>query len=135
MNTTYFRNLIMGNVFRTKTTPALPTNYYLGLSTTEPTVDGVCTGEPSTDGTGYNRVLLNSLSAPNNGVIENTAAISFNPSVTDWGAMNYYVVYDAQTDGNLLFFARLNQTRTVEPNTTIIIPENELTISLNNPTV
>ena len=32
MNTTYFLNLVSGNVFGSKKTPAVPEKYYLGLS-------------------------------------------------------------------------------------------------------
>ena len=133
MNTTYFLNQVMGNVFHTKTSPALPTKYYIGLSATQPTVDGVCTGEPTTSGTGYARVLLDSLSAPSAGVISNEDAISFNESISNWGTMLYYVVYDAATGGNLLFFGSLSVGRSVEPNTIITIKAGELKITLSNP--
>ncbi len=33
MNTTYFLNCAAGNIFNTKTSPALPKTYYIGLST------------------------------------------------------------------------------------------------------
>ncbi len=132
MNTTYFLNQVMGNVFHTKTTPALPANYYIGLSSSEPTVAGVNSGEPSTSGTGYKRVLLSGLSAPTAGVIKNTAPISFEESVTNWGVMKYYTVYDAATGGNLLFFGPLSLSRSVEANTIITIKTGELTIELCN---
>ena len=40
MNTTYFLNQVMGNLFKTKETPALPTEYYIGLSSTAPNISG-----------------------------------------------------------------------------------------------
>lgn len=92
MNTTYYLNLVMGNIFRTKTSPGIPQEYYIGLSASEPTIEGSDTGEPSINGTGYGRVKLSSLSAPENGVIKNSAAIAFNESVTNWGVMRYYTV-------------------------------------------
>lgn len=133
MNTTYFLNQVMGNVFHTKETPAIPNDYYIGLSTSEPTIEGVCTGEPSLNGTGYSRVLLEDLSEPTDGVIKNTAPISFDESITDWGVMKYYTVYDAISDGNLLFFGPLTLSRSVEPNTIITIKTGELSIQLCNP--
>ena len=36
MNTTYFLNLVSGNVFGSKKSPAIPEKYYLGLSSTAP---------------------------------------------------------------------------------------------------
>ena len=132
MNTTYYLNLVMGNVFHTKSSPAIPSNYYLGLTSSEPTISGVNTGEPSLNGTGYSRVLLSSLSAPEDGVITNTATISFDESITDWGVMKYYTVYDSETGGNLLFYGPLSLSRSVEPNTVITIRKGELTIQLAN---
>ena len=57
MNTTYFLNCSAGNLFGTKTTPAIPTAYYIGLSTSAPDVSGSGANEPSTDA-GYARVEL-----------------------------------------------------------------------------
>ena len=46
MNTNYFLNCVAGNVLGTKTSPTLPTEYYLGLSTTAPSADGTGATEP-----------------------------------------------------------------------------------------
>ena len=133
MNTTYFLNQVMGNLFHTKEVPALPETYYIGLSTSAPDSTGVCTGEPSTSGTGYARVALDSLSEPNAGVIKNTTPIIFNESVTNWGTVTHYVVYDSATGGNLLFFGALSISRSVEQNTIITIKAGELSIALEPP--
>lgn len=132
MNTTYFLNLVMGNLFGTQTTPAVPTGYYIGLSSTAPTISGTNVTEPATS-TGYKRVKLSGLSTPTNGVIKNGSAIQFNESTAAWGTMNYYVVYDAESAGNLLFYGSLSTSRTIEINTTLIIKANELTLTLSNP--
>lgn len=84
MNTTYFLNLVSGNVFGSKKTPAVPEKYYLGLSSAAPALDGRGVVEPG-DGTGYARVELTSLSAPVNGVVTNNAAIDFAESTSEWG--------------------------------------------------
>jgi len=135
MNTTYFLNQIMGNLFRTKITPPLPTSYYLGLSTSEPNIAGVVTGEPSTVGTGYSRIELTGLSEPTNGQITNPTALSFPESVTAWGTMLYYIAFDSATNGNLLFYGSLEVSRTVESNTVLTVKAGELTITLKNPTL
>ena len=85
MNTTHFLNRVAGNLFRTETSPAIPTEYYIGLSTTEPTMSGANVSEPSTSA-GYGRVLLENLSAPVNGVVTNTANINFEESTASWGS-------------------------------------------------
>ena len=133
MNTTTFLNRIIGNLFGTQTAPPLPTQYWLGLSSTAPGIDGTGVTEPSSVGTGYSRVRLVSLSAPSNGTISNTAAVSFDESTMQWGTMTHYVIYDAPTGGNLLMFGLLTISRAVEQNTVITIRAGELTITLENP--
>lgn len=132
MNTVYFLNTIMGNLFHTQETPPIPEKYYIGLTYDDPAVQGEYAREPETSGTGYCRKELTSLSEPSNGVVTNTDSISFDNSIANWGAMNYYVVYDAEQGGNLLFFGKLSEPRTVEANTILTIKSNELAITLRN---
>lgn len=133
MNTTYFLNQIMGNVFGSKKVPALPEAYYLGLSSTDPAVDGTGVTEPERTGTGYARIPLNSLSVPENGQLHNTAILAFPESLASWGVMTNYVIYDAAEGGNLLVFDRLSVSRTVEVNTVVAIKPESLSITLSNP--
>lgn len=131
MTTNHMLNRIMGNVFRTQTSPALPTSYYIGLSTSAPTAAGGNVTEPS--GGGYARKQLTGLSTPTNGVITNNSAIAFNESTASWGTVTYFVIYDAATNGNLLFYDRLTSSRAVEANTVITIKEGALKLTLANP--
>lgn len=136
MITTYFLNLVAGNIYRTKTSPAIPTGLWIGLSTTTPNIDGTNVTEPSSSG-GYARVKLTSLSEPSNGVVTNPNAIVFNKSTTDWGVLSHYVIYDAQSGGNLLGFSHLlyNQApvqRTAEPGTIFTIDSGDLRLSVEN---
>jgi len=135
MNTPYFMNCVMGNVFGTKETPALPANYYIGLSTTAP-VEGSsgyeCT-EPASSA-GYARVKLTSLSEPTGGVITNTANIDFAESTAAWGVITHFVIYDALTGGNMLIYGPLSKTRTVESETAMTIRTGYLSLTLQNPT-
>lgn len=133
MNTTYFLNLVMGNVFHTKETPSIPSSFYIGLSTSAPSVDGTCDGEPTGSDSGYSRVLLNSLSAPSDGVISNTSAIDFGESTSAWGKVSHYVVYDAPTGGNLLFYGTLSEAITVDVGTAVTIKTENLFLRLSNP--
>lgn len=133
MNTKYFLNTIAGNVFGTQSSPSFPAVYYLGLSAGEPQEDGTCTGEPSSSGTGYARVPLNSLSVPVDGVVFNEDSIDFSESMASWGTMKYYVVYDAPTGGNLLFGEALSAPLTVDAGTVVTIRTNELRIRVVTP--
>ncbi len=136
MNTTYFLNLVAGNVFKTKTSPAIPTNYYIGLSTTTPSntssgISGVT--EPPTS-SGYSRIQLSSLSSPVNGVITNSADINWPESTANWGTITHYVVFDNATraSGNTLFYAPLSTSRTVEAGTIMSIRSGALNITVTN---
>lgn len=134
MNTTYFRNSIAGNVFGVGEQPAFPAKYYLGLSSTEPNESGANVKEPETSGTGYTRVALESLSAPENGMVKNTSDITFPRAVTDWfpagTPATHYVIYDAATGGNLAIYGALGKPRTVESDTYLSFPTGELVITV-----
>lgn len=134
MNTTYYLNCIAGNVFNSKTSPALPTNYYIGLSSTAPNAGGSGVTEPSSSA-GYARVRLTSLSEPENGVVTNSQSINFNESTASWGTITHFVIYDAADvgSGNLLMYGTLSTPRSVETATIMTIKENYLSLSVQNP--
>lgn len=133
MNTTYFLNVVAGNVLKTKSIPALPTKFYLGLSSTAPNLDGTGATEPATSA-GYKRVELTSLSEPANGVVTNDATIDFDESTADWGTMTHFVIFDSETGGNLLMYGALSVSRTVEAATIMTIKAGSLNLSVVNPT-
>lgn len=132
MITTYFANCAMGNLFKTKTTPALPSEFYLGLSTTTPLPDGTNVTEPSD--TAYVRVKLTTLSTPANGVIKNSVAVSFPDSTADWGSVTHFVIYDASTGGNLLIYNTLDKPRIIQEDSSVAFKAGGLTLSLKDVT-
>lgn len=134
MNTLYFLNLTSGNLFGTKTDPAIPTTYYIGLSTSAPNVNGTNVNEPSTSAN-YARVKLASLSAPSAGVVTNSQAINFNESSESWGTITHFVIYDSEAvgSGNLLMYGVLSTPRSVEAATIMTIKEGYLSLSAQNP--
>ena len=132
MNTTYFLNHVMGNLFKTKETPALPSEYYIGLSSTAPNISGGNVTEPLSN-SGYKRVKLENLSEPTDGVITNEQAISFDESTANWGTMSHFVIYDALEAGNLIMYDTLSTPRNVEAATIVTIKANSLTLTLSNP--
>lgn len=131
MVTTYFLNNIMGNVFKTQTTPALPSNFYLGLSTTAPNVSGGNVTEPATS-KGYARVLMSSLSTPSNGVIANTSDVVFPESTSSWGTITHLVVYDASTSGNLLLYEPLTSSKVVDSGTSVALKSSKFELTLSS---
>lgn len=131
MTTQYFLNVVAGNVYATDVATALPTQYYIGLSTTAPTITGTNVSEPS--GAGYSRVELTKLSKPSGGVVTNTESIDFHESTASWGTVTHFVIYDALTGGNLLQYGQLSTPRSIEPATIMSIPANYLNLSVQNP--
>lgn len=132
MNTTYFLNLVSGNIFQTKTSPSIPSKYYIGLSTTAPTLAGGNVNEPLA-ASGYARVELTGLSQPSGGVVTNGSAISFNESTASWGTITHFVIFDASTGGNLLMYGTLSTPRSVETATILTIKSGYLSLSAQNP--
>lgn len=133
MISTYFLNCIMGNVFHSKTNPALPESMYIGLSSTTPEVDGSGVTEPS--GGSYERVAFTALSEPENGTITNAQDIEFPESTSDWGTMTHYVLYDAKTGGNLLVYGNLEKTRVIQSDSQARFLAGKISIALQNETV
>ena len=127
MNTTYFLNLVAGNVFGSKKSPAIPANYYIGVSKTNPASS---VSEPS--GGAYARMQLTGLGAPSNGVVTNPADISFPESTAVWGTVTHFVIYDAATGGNLLMHGALTSARSVEANTILTIRSGSLKLTAAN---
>lgn len=126
--TTYFLNTIMSGVFKSET---LPTNYYIGLSTSTPTTSGTNVTEPS--GGSYARVDVTSyLGTPSSGVITNTSNISFPDSTASWGTVTHYVIYDALTGGNLLMFNALSSPMTIGTDVGIVIKSGRLQLTLSD---
>lgn len=134
MTSTYFLNCIMGNVFMTKLSPTLPKKVYLGLSSTAPQVDGTGVSEPLASA-GYQRVELTNLGEPVNGVVSNGGEIQFDESSASWGTITHFVLFDSPTDGNLLMFNQLFQSRSVETATIVMVKTGSLKLTLANPTV
>ncbi len=133
MNTNYFANLAAGNVFGTKTSPKLPDAYFIGLSTTEPDLDGDGVSEPAS-GTGYARVHLNNLTEPEDGLITNASAIDFDESTSNWGVVTHFVVYDSGTlgEGNLLIYGALTAKRSIEANTIMTFKKGAFNLTVPN---
>lgn len=130
MNTTYFKNLIMNNLWKTGVAAVLPDTYYLGYSTTPPKVDGSNVNEP-VGSTGYSRVPLTDLLSPAvDGVVQNKSQINMPEAVLNQGTITNFVLYDAKAGGNLLCGDILEKSRVMEAETTLIFKVSAIKISL-----
>ncbi len=135
MTTTYFLDLVSRQIFGKYSTPVIPSIYYIGVSSTTPTIGGTGVTEPT--GGAYARIQVenNSTNITQNGTGTgtNVYALSFAESTANWGTMTNYVVYDGLTNGNLLMYGALDRTRTVESGTTLQIKAGQLQLSFVNP--
>lgn len=130
MNTVYFRNLIAGNVFGSKTSPGLPAALYLGLSRSTPNESGGNVTEPS--GGAYARVKITGLTAPSSGVVKNGSALDFSESTAPWGTCTHWCIFDAATGGNLLMYDQLTGSRNVETGSIVRVKANSMVLDVLN---
>lgn len=113
----------------------VPTNLYVGLSTTPVNFDGTGATEP-TSGNGYSRVTIannkttwgNSL----NGILSNLIQVIFPTSTGSWGTVTYVFFSDALTAGNILYYDVLTPSRSVASSTTVLFDIGAITIQQNN---
>lgn len=133
MVSTYFLNCIMGNLFRSQTSPALPASYYVGLSLTEPQANGTGVREPSDSG--YARLSLANVSVPSNGIVTNTEALTWEEVAADWGTVTHFVIYDQLSGGNLLCGGKFPKPRTIQEGMTVIFQPDALRITLKDAAV
>ncbi len=117
-----------------KTQWALPTNLFIGLSTTAPTVgDGTGITEPS--GNGYARISTAPAdwdAASGTGVTQNANLIgTWTASGGNWGTIIHGPIYDALTAGNYLGSGTIPST-TINDGNTAKIDVGDYTLNMNN---
>lgn len=121
--TDYLENKIIDWLLRaTSYTP--PATLYIGLLTAAPSD---AAGGTEVSGGSYARVsVVSATTAWNNtqgnttgastgtdGTSENAVAITFPAPTANWGVVTHFGVYDASTAGNLLIYAALTASKTI----------------------
>lgn len=127
--TDYTENLVLTWLF-TGSSATRPTAWYVGLFTAAPSDTG---GGTEVTGNGYARVATGTLSvsgtSPTN--CTNAAAIEFAAaSGGNWGTITHIAIFDADTSGNMLGWAALTTSRTINDGDIIRIPAGDLDITL-----
>lgn len=130
MNTTYWLNTIMGNMYTDAAT-----EFWVGLSSTMPSQDGTGVSEPT--GGNYARVKITAFTDPVNGTIKNVSALEFNRSSAVWfdsdNKARYWVLFDGSgASAKLLSSGELDEAKTIESNTSITIAAETLSITLTD---
>lgn len=130
--------LLRGQVF------SPPATVYVGLLTAAPTDAG---GGTEVTGGSYARVGVTSgltawagtqaagsttASTGTGGTTSNNSAINFPTPTAGWGTVTHFGVYDAATNGNLLFYAALTVAKTVNTSDTVSFAAGALTLQIDN---
>lgn len=131
MITTYFMNLLANYTLGGRRETDLPEGLYLGLSSTAPNLSGGNVREPAiSSATGYARTQLPQMSEAVNGKVVNEGMISMPESVTSWGTMTHWVIYDAASGGNLLMYGQFANPKSVSAQAALSIRQGELELSV-----
>jgi hypothetical protein len=128
---TYLANKVLDQHFGlTEFDP--PATVYIALYTSAPTAAG---GGTEVSGGAYARAAIanNAANFPAAaaGSKSNGTAVTFAQATAAWGTVVAVGIFDALTNGNLLYFATLTTPRTVASSDTVSFPIGSLVISEN----
>lgn len=137
--TPFWESALLNWLFRSQSLTQ-PTQIYVGLLTTTPDPVSHTSGIEVT-ATGYARVDVaagtGNFAAPSGGSVANTPSQTSNNSAINFGTWTTgpttvlgWSIYDALTAGNLLYFATLSSSVTVNAGDAFQIGVNGLTITL-----
>ena len=105
----YLENALLNAVLR-NTSYTSPTTVYVDLYTSNP-------GEGNTgtevSGGSYARKSV-AFNSPNDGVCTNSASVEFAQATASWGTISHMGLLDAITSGNLLYYANVTTSKTIE---------------------
>lgn len=125
----YLENALINGVLRATnyTAPAVA-DLHLALFTASPTDANVTANEVSAGW--YSRQATGTWTSPSNGQTSNSAAITF-PAVTGAQATITHIgIYDAATNGNLLFWAPLAASKTLDIGDVLSFAIGAITVTL-----
>jgi len=121
----YLETKVLGHVFGGTAYTAAGT-LYLALFTTNPAEDG--SGTEVTGG-GYVRQTVAFTVTGN--TASNTAAVEYPTASANYGTVTHVGVYDASTGGNLLAYAALTSSKSIETGDVFRVPTGDLDITLD----
>jgi hypothetical protein len=125
----YTENLVL-NWLLTTNSATRPTAWYVGLFTAAPSDTG---GGTEVTGNAYARVATGTISVSGTAptTATNSAAIEFAAaSGGNWGTVTHAAIFDASTSGNMLAWAALTTSRTINDGDVFRIPAGSLTVTL-----
>ena len=123
----YLETEILDHVFAGNAYTA-PTTLYLALHTADPAEDG-SGAEVSTAGTAYARQTVTFTVSGNTATTD--AAVEYATATANFGTVSHVAVWDASTAGNMLAFAALTSSKTIETGDVFRVPAGDLDITLD----
>lgn len=138
----YLENKILDHLLRATAFTA-PGTVYVALFTAAP---NDAAGGTEVSGGSYARVGVTSsttawtntqnsgsgASTGTDGTIENAAAINFPTPSAGWGTVTHWGVFDASTSGNLLFYAALTASKTINSGDAVSFAIGALSLQIDN---
>lgn len=126
--TNYTENLVLTWLLTTDSATR-PTAWYVGLFTAAPSDTG---GGTEVSGSGYARKATGTITVSGTATTAtNSAAIEFDPaSGGNWGTITHAAIFDASTGGNMIAWAQLTTSRTINDGDVFRIPASSLSVTL-----
>lgn len=125
--TNYLEDAVLDHVFGGNAYSA-PSTLYVGLFTAAPSDTG---GGTEVSGGGYARQTATfTVSGTNPTEATNSAAIDYPTATADLGTITHVGVFDALTSGNLLAYASVSTSKTINTGDVLRIPAGDLDIQL-----
>jgi len=125
----YTENLVLTWLL-TSGSATRPTAWYVGLFTAAPSDTG---GGTEVSGSAYARKVTGTITVSGTSptTATNSAAIEFAAaSGGNWGTITHAAIFDASTGGNMLAWAPLTTSRTINDGDVFRIPASSLTVTL-----
>jgi len=122
----YLETEILDHVFAGAAYTA-PSTKYLALFTA--VADGEAGSVTEVSGGGYARQTVAFTTSGN--TTSNNAAVEFPTATANYGTVTHVGVYDASSSGNLMAYATLSASKTIETGDVFRVPSGDLDITLN----
>jgi hypothetical protein len=106
--------------------PARPTEWHLGLFTAAPGESG---GGTEVSGSGYTRKAVTFTVSGNNA--SNSGSVEFAAATGSWGTITHAAIFDAATSGNMIAYAALTASKTIDTGDVLRIPTGDLDVTLD----
>ena len=106
--------------------PTRPTAWYLGLFTGAP---GEAGGGTELSGDAYVREAVTFTVSGDTAT--NNAAVEWPVATANWGTITHVAIFDALTSGNMIAYAALSNSKTINTGDVIRIPASDLDVTLD----